>query len=213
VKGTELLARTLAGMEGGPKVLVSASAVGYYGDRGNEPVDESAGPGSGFLSDVCRAWEAATAPAERAGLRVVLLRTGVALSPAGGALEKMLLPFKMGIGGRLGSGRQYLSWIDLDDLVALIHHALFTESLTGPVNATAPNPVTNATFSGALGRVLGRPTFVPVPGLALKAAFGQLGTEALLWGQRVLPRKALESGFHFYREGVEDALRFQLGRS
>jgi len=124
----------------------------------------------------------------------------------------MALPFKLGLGGRIGSGKQYMSWIDLDDLVALIQQALYTESLRGPVNATAPNPVTNATFTSALGRALGRPTVLPVPGLAVKAVFGELGTEALLWGQRVLPRKATESGFRFFYEGVEDSLRFQLGR-
>ncbi|MBM4185452.1 MAG: TIGR01777 family protein [Gemmatimonadetes bacterium] len=212
VQGTELLARTLAGMPSGPRVLVSASAVGYYGDRGEDVLDEGAAAGKGFLADVCRAWEGAARAAERAGIRVVLLRGGVALSPAGGALGQMLLPFKMGVGGRLGSGRQYLSWIDLDDLVALIVHALYTESLAGPVNATAPHPVTNATFTAALGRALGRPTVVPVPALAVKAMFGQLGTEALLWGQRVHPVKATKAGFRFFYEGVEESLRFQLGR-
>jgi uncharacterized protein (TIGR01777 family) len=124
----------------------------------------------------------------------------------------MLLPFKLGVGGRIGSGKQYVSWIDLDDLVALIHHALYAEALRGPVNGTAPNPVTNATFSTALGRALSRPTLIPVPALAVKAAFGQLGTEALLWGQRVLPKKATDAGFTFSYEGVEDSLWFQLGR-
>jgi uncharacterized protein (TIGR01777 family) len=157
-------------------------------------------------------WEAATRPAEKAGVRVVHLRGGVAISPAGGALGQMLLPFKMGVGGRLGSGRQYLSWIDLDDLVAIYLHAVLDDSLSGPVNGTAPNPVTNATFSTSLGRVLGRPTVVPVPGLAVKVAFGQLGEEALLWGQRVLPAKLEAAGFGFSFEGVEDSLRFQLGR-
>jgi uncharacterized protein (TIGR01777 family) len=211
-QGTELIARTLAAAKSGPRVLVSASAVGYYGDRGPELVDESAKPGSGFLADVCRAWEQATGAAERAGVRVVRLRTGVALSPAGGALGQMLLPFKMGVGGRLGSGKQYLSWIDLDDLVALIVHAIYTDALAGPLNATAPHPVTNATFTSALGRTLGRPTVIPVPALAVKALFGQLGTEALLWGQRVQPAKATKSGFRFFYEGVEESLRFQLGR-
>jgi uncharacterized protein (TIGR01777 family) len=213
VQGTEMIARTLAGMTSGPRVLVSASAVGYYGDRGQEVLAEGARPGSGFLADVCRAWEGATRSAERAGVRVVLLRNGLALSPAGGALGQMLLPFKMGVGGRIGSGKQYLSWIDLDDLVALIVHTIYTTSLSGPVNATAPHPVTNATFTSALGRALARPTFVPVPALAVKAAFGQLGTEALLWGQRVLPTKATQSGFRFFYEGVEESLRFQLGRA
>jgi len=212
IQGTELLARTLAGMPSGPRVLVSASAVGYYGDRGEQVLEEGGAPGVGFLAEVCRGWEGATQAAERAGIRVVLLRGGVALSPAGGALGQMLLPFRMGLGGRIGSGRQYLSWIDLDDLIALIVHALYTDSLSGPVNATAPHPVTNATFTAALGRVLGRPTVFPVPAVAVKAMFGQLGTEALLWGQRVLPTKATKSGFRFFYEGVEESLRFQLGR-
>lgn len=213
VQGTDLLARTLASLgPSGPRVLVSASAIGYYGNRGDERLDESGSAGSGFLADVVKAWEAATAPAERVGIRVVRLRTGVVISPAGGALGQMLLPFKMGVGGRLGSGRQYFSWVDLDDLVAAILHALYEPSLEGPVNATAPNPVTNAAFTDALGRALGRPTVVPVPSLAVRAAFGQLGEEALLWGQRVLPVKLERSGFRFFYEGVEDSLRFQLGR-
>lgn len=213
VKGTELIARTLATMSGGPRILVSASAVGFYGDRGSERIDETALAGKGFLAEVCRAWEGAAKPAERAGVRLTTLRTGVTLSPAGGALGQMLLPFKMGAGGRLGSGKQYLSWIDNDDLIAAIHHILMTDSIRGPVNATAPHPVTNSTFTAALGRVLGRPTVLPMPALAVKAAFGQLGTEALLWGQRVLPRKLTESGFTFFYEGVEESMRFQLGRA
>jgi uncharacterized protein (TIGR01777 family) len=211
-RGTELLARTLATMRGGPRTLISASAVGYYGDRGDRVVDEHEPSGKGFLAEVCRAWEGAVEPAERAGLRVVRLRIGVVLSPAGGALGQMLLPFKLGVGGRLGSGKQYLSWIDLDDLVGLMHHALHDDRLHGPVNATAPNPVTNAAFTSALGRALGRPTVLPVPAVALKALFGELGTEALLWGQRVVPAKATGAGFDFFYEGVEDSLRFQLGR-
>ena len=213
VKGTDLIARTLATMSGGPRILVSASAVGFYGDRGTDRIDERERAGQGFLAEVCRAWEDATKSAERAGVRVTTLRTGVALSPAGGALGQMLLPFKMGTGGRLGSGEQYLSWIDNDDLVAAIHHILMTDSVHGPVNATAPYPVTNSTFTLALGRALDRPTVVPVPGLAVKAAFGQLGTEALLWGQRVLPAKLTEAGFTFFYEGVEESMRFQLGRA
>ena len=213
VKGTDLIARTLAGLGGsGPRVLVSASAVGYYGNRNDERLDEKSAPGGGFLAEVVKQWEAATAPAGRAGVRVVRLRTGVVISPAGGALGQMLLPFKMGVGGRLGSGRQYFSWVDLDDLVGIILHALYTPGLEGAVNATAPNPVTNASFTDALGRTLGRPTVLPVPALAVKAAFGQLGEEALLWGQRVLPTKLEGSGFHFFYEGVEESLRFQLGR-
>ena len=213
VKGTELIARTLATMSGGPRVLVSASAVGFYGDRGSERIDETELAGKGFLAEVCRAWEGAVKPAERAGVRVTTLRTGVTLSPAGGALGQMLPQFKMGAGGRLGSGKQYLSWIDNDDLIAAIHHVLMTDSIRGPVNATAPHPVTNSTFTAALGRALGRPTVMPVPALAVKAAFGQFGAEALLWGQRVLPRKLTESGFTFFYEGVEESMRFQLGRA
>jgi len=212
-RGTELLARTLATMKNGPRVLISMSGVTYYGNRGSATITESDPGGKGFLAEVCRAWEGATKPAERAGLRVVNLRAGVVLSPAGGALGQMLLPFKMGVGGRLGSGKQYLSWVDPDDLVALMLHAIYDDTLRGPVNATSPNPVTNATFTSALGRALGRPTVLPVPGLAIKALFGELGTEALLWGQRVLPRKAEEAGFEFFYEGVEDSLRFQLGRA
>lgn len=213
VKGTELLARTLASLGGAsPKVLVSASAVGYYGNRGDTRLDEGAEPGGGFLADVVKAWEAATGAASRAGVRTVLLRTGVVISPAGGALGQMLLPFKMGVGGRLGSGKQYLSWIDLDDQVAAIVHTLYEPTLSGPVNVTAPNPVTNAAFTDALGRALGRPTVLPIPAVAVRAAFGQLGEEALLWGQRVLPSRLLETGFRFDYEGVEDSLRFQLGR-
>ncbi|MDH3424716.1 MAG: TIGR01777 family oxidoreductase [Gemmatimonadota bacterium] len=212
VRGTELIARTLATMKNGPKVLISASATGFYGDRGSDTLTESDSSGRGFLAEVCRAWEGATAPAERAGIRVVKLRAGIVLSQKGGALGQMLLPFKMGLGGRLGSGKQYMSWIDLDDLVGLIHHALYDESLRGPLNATAPSPVTNSTFTSTLGRVLGRPTVIPVPGFAVRAAFGDLGKEALLWGQRALPQKATDAGFDFFYESVEDSLRFQLGR-
>jgi len=211
-KGTELISRTLATTTGGPRILVSASAIGFYGDKGDQRVDESVPAGKGFLAEVCRAWEGATKPAERAGIRVVNLRIGVALSPAGGALGQMLLPFKMGAGGRLGSGNQYLSWIDTDDLVAAIHHVIMTDHLSGPINASAPHPVTNATFTSSLGRVLGRPTVIPIPEFAVKAVFGELGQEALLWGQRVMPDKLVESGFRFFYEGVDDSLRFQLGR-
>lgn len=213
VDGTALLARTMAASAGrGPRVLVSASAVGFYGNRGDERLDEAAPAGTGFLAEVVKAWEGATAPAAKAGVRVVHLRTGVVISPAGGALQQMLLPFKMGMGGRLGTGRQFFSWIDLDDLLGVILHALHDPGLSGPVNATAPNPVTNAAFTDALGRVLSRPTLLPVPAFALRAAFGQLGEEALLWGQRVNPARLERAGFRFAFEGVEDSLSFQLGK-
>ena len=213
IKSTELLSRTIAGMTNRPRVFISSSAVGFYGDGGEQRLDETALAGRGFLAELCRAWEGATKPAERSGVRVVTLRTGVSLSPAVGALGQMLLPFKIGAGGRLGSGKQYLSWIDTDDLIGAIHHILMTDSIRGPVNATAPHPVTNATFTSALGRVLGRPTIIPVPGMAVKAVFGELGTELLLWGQRAFPDKLVESGFTFFYEGVEQSLRFQLGRT
>lgn len=213
VEGTDLLARTLGDLRNGPRTLVSMSAVGYYGDRGEERLTESSAAGTkGFLTSVTKDWEAATRPAERGGVRVVRLRAGVVLSPEGGALGKMLLPFKMGVGGRLGSGRQYVSWIDLDDLVGLIHHCLMDGTMRGAVNATAPHPVTNSTFTSVLGSVLGRPTIIPVPGLAVKAAFGQLGEETLLQGQRVLPEAARAGGYEFGFDGVEESLRFQLGK-
>ena len=212
VKGTELLARTVSRLGAKPKVMVSASAVGYYGDRGNEILTEGSKPGKGFLAGVCRQWEEATRQAERAGIRVVHLRTGMVLSPCGGALGTMLLPFKVGVGGRLGSGKQYVSWVDADDLLGLINHAICEDSVSGPLNASAPYPVPNATFADVLGRVLHRPTIIPVPGLAIRALFGEMGRELLLNGQRVLPKKAESTGYEFLFPGVEDSLRFQLGR-
>ena len=194
-----------------PKVVLGASAVGFYGDRGDEPLSEDARPGRGFLSEVTQRWEAAWAPLRGRSARVVLLRFGMVLSPAGGALGTMILPFKAGVGGRLGSGRQYLSWIDLDDAVGLLYHAMHQPTLRGVVNATAPQPVTNATFTTILGQVLNRPTLLPVPRTAVKALFGEMGDELLLQGQRVLPTRAQESGYRFLRPALEDALRFQLG--
>jgi len=211
-RGTELLARTLARLSTKPGVLVSGSAVGYYGNRGDTLLTEESGPGRGFLARVCGAWEDATAPAKRAGIRVVTLRTGMVLTPQGGALGTMLLPFKLGLGGRLGSGRQYVSWIDLDDEVGLIYHALATEAVKGPLNATAPSPVPNSTFTDTLGRVLGRPTLIPVPALGVKTLFGEMGQALLLDGARVVPHKAEKTGFRFRYPSLEESLRFQLGR-
>jgi uncharacterized protein (TIGR01777 family) len=211
-KGTELLSRALAGLSRRPSVLVSASGIGFYGDRGTALLTEDSSPGKGFMAGVGRAWEDATEPARRAGIRVVTLRSGMVLTPKGGALGTMLLPFKVGIGGRLGAGRQYWSWIDLDDEVGLIYHALCTESVRGPLNATAPHPVPNSTFTDTLGRVLGRPTLIPVPSLAVNALFGEMGRELLLTGARVVPRKAEETGFDFRYPTLEESLRFQLGR-
>lgn len=211
-EGTALLARTLAALRKKPGVLVSASAVGYYGNRGPSLLTEESPAGKGFLSTVCQLWEEATAPARRSGIRTVKLRTGMVLTPAGGALGTMLLPFKMGIGGRLGSGRQYVSWIDLDDVTGLIYHAIMSKTVKGPLNATAPQPVPNSTFTDTLGRVLGRPTLIPVPALAVKAAFGEMGRALLLDGARVVPEKAGETGYSFRYPTLEESLRHQLGR-
>jgi uncharacterized protein (TIGR01777 family) len=210
--GTRLLADALARAPSRPRVLISSSAVGYYGDRGDTIIREDSEPGRGFLADVCEEWERATTPAERAGIRTVHLRTGVVLSPAGGALSELLTPFKAGVGGRVGSGRQYMSWIDMDDLVGLILFALGNDGLRGPVNATAPMPVPNATFADTLARVLGRPSIVPLPGFAVRALFGEMGRALLLEGARVLPHRAEQAGFAFLYPALEDSLRHQLGR-
>ena len=212
VEGTAHLSRALASLQRPPRVLVSASAVGFYGNRGDKPLSESARQGKGFLAELCGAWEEAARPAARMGIRVVNLRTGLTLTPAGGALGIMLLPFKIGVGGRLGSGRQYVSWIDHDDLLSLIIHVIHTPSIRGAVNATAPYPVPNASFTGTLGRVLERPTLIPVPGLAVHALFGEMGKEMLLQGQRVQPAVAETTGFEFMYPGLEESLRHQLGR-
>lgn len=213
VKGTGLISRTMAQLRDGPDTLVCASAVGYYGNRKDEILDEYAGKGRGFLADVVEAWEGATGRAEGSGLRVVKVRLGLVLAGAGGALGTMLPAFKAGVGGRLGSGRQYAPWIDLDDAVGIFHHALMTPEVRGVLNATAPNPVPNATFTDALGRVLSRPTILPLPSLAVRAALGEMGVELLLHGQRARPVRTLESGYRFRFEAVEDSLRHQLGRA
>lgn len=212
VKGTKLLATTLANLEMKPSVLVSASATGYYGNRGDEEVDELAPSGNGFLAEVCREWEAAVEPAHDADIRVVKLRIGPVLSPKGGALAKMLLPFKMGVGGVVGSGRQYFSWIELDDLVSAIVFALETESLIGPVNAVAPGAVTNREFTKTLGHVLGRPTIFPMPAFGARLAFGEMADEMLLGGVRVAPHELSAAGFQFAWPQLEPALRHLLSK-
>ena len=209
-KGTRLLAETLAGLEMKPSVLVSASATGYYGNRGDETVDELAPSGNGFLAEVCREWEAATQRAHDADIRVVKLRIGPVLSSTGGALAKMLPPFKLGLGGVIGSGRQYFSWIALDDLVSAIVFALETESLVGPVNAVAPESVTNREFTKTLGRVLSRPTIFPMPAFAARLAFGEMADEMLLGGVRVAPHELTATGFEFAYPHLEPALRHLL---
>lgn len=211
VEGTALLARTIAALHRPPRVLVSASAVGFYGNTGDVAVDEMSAQGTGFLASVTQEWEAAAEPARDAGVRVVHPRFGVVLNPAGGMLGRVLLPFRLGVGGTLGSGRQWVSWIARDDLLGALEFMLFEETLLGPVNAVSPHPVRNAELTRTLGRVLGRPAVVPVPGAALRLLFGEMADEALLAGQRVLPTILLTSGFRFRHPMLEEALRFELG--
>ncbi|HEV8264676.1 MAG TPA: TIGR01777 family oxidoreductase [Gemmatimonadales bacterium] len=210
VAGTRLVSEAIAGLKRRPKVLLAASAIGYYGDRGAEELTEQSAPGADFLAQVARDWEAATAPASRAGVRVVNLRFGVVLSPAGGALAKMLPAFRLGFGGRIGSGQQYFSWIALDDVLDAIGHAIATDALVGPVNVTAPGPVTNLEFVQTLGRVLRRPAVLPVPSLALRLLFGAESAWLLESGQRVLPARLVASGFAFQFPRLEPALRHLL---
>jgi uncharacterized protein len=213
VESTRLLAEALVAMNPRPRVWVCASAIGFYGDRGDELLDEASPPGNDFLSDVCRQWEAATQPAADAGIRVVNSRFGVVLSPAGGALKTMLPPFRMGAGGRLGSGRQYMSWISIDDVVGAIHHALTTESMHGPVNVVAPQPVSNREFSATLGRVLHRPTVLPVPAAVARVVFGEMADALLLSSARVYPARLLTTGYEFRYPQLEAALRHLLGKA
>jgi uncharacterized protein (TIGR01777 family) len=215
VEGTGLVARTmadLAGGPGGPRVLVCASGVHYYGDRGDAVLTETTGAGPGFLAGVVRQWEAAAEPAREAGLRVVHLRTGLVQDVAGAGLPRQVLIFRFGLGGRIGSGRQWLSWISLDDIVAAYLHALADEDLAGPVNATSPNPVTNAEFTEVLARVLGRPAFLHVPAIAPKLVLGELADELLLTSLRARPARLLEAGFRFELPDLEATLRHTLGR-
>jgi len=207
VEGTGLLAQTLATLARPPKVFVSASAVGFYGDRGEEELDEASPPGPGFLAGVCRDWEAATEPASRAGIRVVNVRLGVVLARDGGALARLIPIFRLGLGGRLGSGRQYLSWITLGDVVEAILFLLANDSLRGPVNLVAPQPVTNRKFTEALGRALHRPTILPTPAFLLRLALGEMADEMLLASARVLPRKLLQAGCPFRDPDFDGALR------
>jgi uncharacterized protein (TIGR01777 family) len=212
VADTKVLVETLARLRRPPHVLVAASAIGFYGDRGDEVLTETSTRGTGFLADVCNGWEAAARGATAAGMRVINVRTGVVLSMAGGALKQMLPPFRMGAGGRVGSGRQWMSWIALDDLLDVILHALLDDALAGPVNAVGPQPVINRDWTRALGRVLHRPTIAPLPAFAVRAAFGEMGQELLLASQRVLPERLLAAGHAFRYSAVESALRHVLGR-
>jgi len=210
VRGTEQLARAITALEQKPRVLVSGSAVGYYGNRGDEVLSESSSPGHDFLAGVVVDWERATTPAADAGVRVVLLRTGVVLSQDGGALAKMLPPFRLGMGGPMGAGQQWMSWIALDDHLQALEHCLFVEHVRGPVNLVAPNPVRNAHFATTLGRVLARPALIPVPAMALDLMFGAMARETILASQRALPDALSASGFDFKHPTVEGALRATL---
>jgi uncharacterized protein (TIGR01777 family) len=212
VEGTGFLSETLASLQRPPKVFLCSSAIGFYGNRGEELLNEESGPGQGFLTDVCKAWEAATESAQKAGIRVVNVRTGIVLTLLGGALAKMLPPFQMGAGGIIGSGKQWMSWVSLEDLVGIYHYLIYADSLSGPVNATAPEPVTNRSFTKALGQVLKRPTLFPLPSFAVKGIFGEMGEALLLEGQQVKPDRLIRSGFKFFHLGLESALRWELGK-
>jgi uncharacterized protein (TIGR01777 family) len=212
IEGTRLLCDAINKLQKPPKTLVCASAIGIYGNRGDELLDERFAPGEGFLADICREWEAIPESVRPRGIRVVNVRFGVVLSAAGGALAVMLTPFKLGVGGIVGSGRQYFSWIGIDDVVGAIHHALTCEDLNGPVNVVSPHPVTNREFTKTLGRVLRRPTALPVPAFAIRLALGEMADEMLLASIRVAPRRLEETGYAFRDPELEPALRHVLGK-
>jgi uncharacterized protein len=209
---TRLLAEAMARAPEGPRILVSASAIGIYGDRGEDLLAESSAPGTGFLPELVTAWEDTTRPAADAGIRVVLIRTGLVLTPAGGLLQRILLPFRLGLGGNLGDGSQWMSWISADDQVGVMHHALTSEAVRGPVNSVAPEAVRNKAFTAALGRVLHRPTFVTVPKMALRLAVGEIADEAILASARVLPAALERTGYPFRHSELGAALAHLLGR-
>jgi len=212
VDGTTVLSTALAGLTNKPHTLISASAIGFYGDCGDEPVDETAPQGGGFLADVCGRWEQASQPARDAGIRVANARIGVALSQRSGALAEMLPPFRMGVGAVAGDGRPWLSWVALDDVLGALHHAAFTPALVGPFNIVSPNAQTHEGFAKTLGRVLRRPVFVPLPKAAVRLIFGELGQETLLQGARVQPAALQRTGFEFRFPDLEETLRVELGR-
>ena len=213
VIGTKLLAEFFAASDHKPHIIVSASAVGVYGDRGEERVDETSGPGNGFLADVCKQWEGATASAVDAGIRVANVRFGVVLSTAGGALKSMLLPFRMGVGGVIGTGKQYMSWVSIDDVVGMIQYVIANDSMQGPVNLVAPTAVSNREFTKTLGRVLHRPTIFPMPAFAARIAFGELANELLLASTCVLPKKLMDSGYKFRHPELGEAFEHLLKKT
>ena len=206
VQGTRNLAEALAAAQQRPQVFISASAIGYYGDRGEETLREESSSGRGFLPEVCREWESAAEPATKAGIRTVQMRFGVVLSSSGGALQKMLPPFRMGVGGNIGSGRQWMSWVDIDDVIGAIQHALKTDTLRGPVNVVGPNPVRNAEFTKTLASVLSRPAIFPMPAFAARLVFGQMADELLLASQRIEPAKLLSTRYVFRNPELRSAL-------
>jgi len=210
VAGTLHLAQALARTEQKPDVFVCGSAIGYYGNRGDEALSEESSAGTGFLAQVCREWEEAAAAAVQAGIRTANLRTGIVLSPKGGALGAMLLPFKMGLGGRTGDGRQWMSWIDVQDMVGGIQHILKNNVMNGPVNMVAPEPVTNAEFAKTLASVLGRPAIFPMPAFAARLAFGEMGEELLLGSQKVEPGRLIGAGYPFRYRELRDSLQHLL---
>jgi len=212
VRSTSLIAKTISEMENPPKLLICASAIGYYGDRGEEELNEESSAGKNFISHVCYQWEKAAEAAAKRGVRVVFLRIGVALTPTGGALERMYKPFSAGLGPVMGSGDQYVSWISMDDVLYAVTHIMETESITGPVNLTSPHPARWTEFADTLANVLNRPRFLKIPESLIKIVYGQMGEEVLLAGSKVLPAKLLESGFKFRYSILEDALRHLLGR-
>jgi uncharacterized protein len=210
IQGTLFLAQSLSHLFEPPKALISVSAIGFYGNRGEEKLNEESSPGRGFLPNLCREWEDATTPAAIRGIRVVIPRIGIVLSASGGALPLMLPVFRMGLGGRIGSGTQYMSWVAMEDLVGIINHAISCESLHGPVNAVSPNPVTNRAFSETLARILARPAFFSLPAFAARIALGEMANEALLAGANAEPAKLIKSKYKFQFPELETALRHIL---
>ena len=211
VDSTSLISDAISKMENKPEVMILASAIGWYGDRGEEELDEESESGQGFLPEVCADWESAAMKVKEAGVRTVFLRTGIVLNATSGALGKMLLPFQLGAGGPMGGGKQWMSWISLDDEIYAIHHLLMNKGSSGAYNLTAPEPVRQKTFAKVLGRVLRRPAVAPIPGFAIKLLFGQMGVSLTLESQKVMPNRLIDEGFEFLHEGLEEALRDSLG--
>lgn len=213
VQSSELLCETISHLKAKPRAFITASAIGYYGDRGSEICTEETPPGEGFLAEVCKRWEGPSLKMIASGVRAIQLRFGIVLSPKGGALSKMILPFRLGLGGPLGNGQHFMSWIALCDLISAIYHCMATESIIGPVNGVAPNPVTNRTFTKSLGAALHRPTIFPVPALLLQLLFGEMADEALLASTRAVPARLLQSEFQFFCPNLEEYLVTEFSRA